>query len=237
MRHALVRSSWCLAVAIALLLPAAYADAKSHKTAGPDTPMEVLVTNGPNADCDPPTGLTRLQGDTDACATSYVDNTDCDTTVNPSCIPLRVKLISGGKTLTLDTRGTDTRTEAGDGTPLPRTLILDFIECVEGACVLPPGTIPIVEGEEVIHKLLETPGLLEVFLNDGVAKFWFTDSTGVEWRVHWNNVGVSGDCKAGCTLTAGQAGLSQLTGKRTKPGDFEKDGRYNIPFELTAAPK
>ncbi len=218
-----------LLIFVALLLPGAYA------SAGGSIPLIVTVA-GPGDNC--PGGLTGdlvvSGGSVGSCATTtaYIDGDSC--TDPTTCIPLRVQLISNSKTLALDTRGTEG----------PRTLVVHFGTCT-GSCASPTPRVPAgTDG----NGDLTVPGLLEVLLRssftsigtsqNGIAKFWFTDDSGLSWRIDWPSVQVTRvavDEWEIVPLT--DAGLSLLTGLRTKPGTIGTNGTYSIPFLLDATVK
>lgn len=176
-------------------------------------------------------------------STLYVDKEDCSTTNN--C--LRVQFNSNSKILSLDTRGTFFAP-----TGKSRTLEVDF--------KTPYGPSP-VERAWFHGSTVVTPALLDVFLDipytsmgicstasttcpeaDQVfAKLWFTDSKdpSVTWRVDWLNLRVLrmsnrvwyfiGDACDGTQV----AGLSKLTGSRTRPKTIF-NGNYLIPLFIAA---
>jgi len=196
MRRALVRSSWCLAVAIALLFPGMSAGtAEAQKGGGVPLRVELDGTSGFGGD-----GLNV-----------YVDGDDCNGTI---C--LRVRLISGGKTIAFDTRNT-LRAVTVSGA---------LLECFD-----PEGC----EGSLQAEFPGNLQGLLEVHIKDGVAKFWF-NTAGVDWRIDWRSVSVSEEQVNGARVWTVEsipdrdgnhvAGLSRLNGKRTKPPETFT-GNYN----------
>ncbi len=169
-------------------------------------------------------------------STSYANNGSCGS----NC--LKVQFNSNNATFALDTRGT-----AG-----PRAFTLNFTEpCL--TCAGPAGS-PSVFGGSVT-----TPALLNVFLDfpftsmsvcssttcpeaqPAFAKLWFTDpnDSSVTWRVDWSYLRVLrmssntwyfvGDECDGSQV----AGLSKLTGNRTRPKTVF-NGYYLIPFFYAA---
>jgi len=179
-------------VAIALLFPAAYAEAGKHKTSGPDTPLRLELD-----------GASGFSGDG---SNIYVDNTDCNVTI---CV--RVKLISGGKTIAFDTRNT-LRSVTVSG---------DLAQCLVAEC-------------PVLADFGQLQGLLEVHIPDRVAKFWF-NAAGVDWRIDWRSVSVDTSTPGVWVVTSddSRAELSQLNGKRTRPRETFT-GIYTVPLILDA---
>lgn len=169
--------------------------------------------------------------------TTYTSGMDCGT----SC--LRAELTSGGKTLSLDTRGTAAPSA-------PRTLALDFTRPCE-TCSGPAGADGVFGGS------LATTGLLNVFLGrpytdmgvcsdtacpegeTAFAKLWFADpaEADVTWRVDWTFLRVLRVSQDTWYLVADECdgsqvgGLSRLTGNRSRPKTVF-NGYYKLPFFL-----
>jgi hypothetical protein len=176
-----------------------------------------------------------------ATSTEYLHNTFCAASGSP-CI--RAQFNSDNKILTLDTRGT-----AG-----PRTVKLDFMHpCGELGCPQPAGSPTVFGGS------LTTPALIDVTFNvpftrmavctsvacpeaePAFAKLWFTDPTdlSVTWRIDWAYLRVLRMSATTWYIVADEcdgtqiAGLSKLTGARTRPKSVF-NGYYVIPFFLVA---
>jgi len=168
-------------------------------------------------------------------STSYVNNSNCGN----NC--LRAQFNSNSKILTLDTRGT-----AG-----PRAMRLDFSNpCAAGQCPGPGGSASVFD-----NGVVTTDGLLNVTLDfpytsmevcssracpeaqPAFAKFWFNDpsASDVTWRVDWVYLRVLRMTTDTWYILADScdgsqiAGLSKLTGNRTKPKAVF-NGYYKVPF-------
>ena len=176
---------------------------------------------------------------TNLSSTTYSDKADCGN----NC--LRAQFNSNDKILSFDTRGT-----VG-----PRKVKLDFSHPCQG-CAGPAGSPGVFGGS------ITTDGLLDVYLDfpytsmevctstacpeaqPAFAKFWFTDpsDTSVTWRVDWQFLRVLristdtwyviADSCDGTQI----AGLSSLTGKRSRPKTVF-NGYYLIPFFHAAVKK
>ncbi|HET7745675.1 MAG TPA: hypothetical protein VFM29_00140 [Vicinamibacteria bacterium] len=169
--------------------------------------------------------------------TTYASGADCGT----NC--LRAELTSGGKTLSLDTRGTA-------GPSGPRAFAMDFTRpCQE--CSGPAGSATVFGGS------LSTPALLNVFLgrpytdlaicssvacpeaDTAFAKLWFADPAAgdVTWRVDWTFLRVLRVSATTWYVLADECdgsqvgGLSRLTGNRSRPKTVF-NGYYKLPFFL-----
>lgn len=174
-------------------------------------------------------------------STTYTHNTDCGN----NC--MRAQINTNSKIITLDTRGTAT----------PRRVSVDFSEpCGQAQGCPGPAGDPTVFGGSIT-----TAVLLDVYLNSpftdmdvctstacleaepAFAKLWFDDPSNpdVTWRVDWSYLRVLRISESAWYVLADQcdgtqvAGLSKLTGKRTKPKAVF-NGYYLIPF-FTAAVK
>lgn len=228
-RTLLLRPSLCLVVLVALLLPGAYASAGQKGSGG----VPLTATFDPTQ---------RLGGD--AISNTYADGQNC----SDIGICLRVQLISNSKTLALDTRGTDG----------PRQLTINFTDFCGKTdannnlvvdCGLLSGLNPDPNsnsGFPFSSAIVRTEALLEVLLSrpfpnsgsvTGLVKLWFTQN-GVDYRIDWQDVTVASQDLGQWTVSTDSssevAGLSELSGKRTRPGDIGNKGFYKIPFVLDA---
>ena len=199
---------------------ASSAFAGDHNPAGPSTAYDLGA---------PWTTATGLS------STTFAHNTNCGTNCQ------RAQINTNSKIITLDTRGTSG----------PRTISLDFSNSCGQAQGCPgPAGDPLVFGGSIA-----TEGLLDVYLNfpfsdmavcsstaclegePAFAKFWFADpsNSDVTWRVDWNYLRVLRVSQSTWYIIADQcdgtqvAGLSKLTGKRTRPKAVF-NGYYTIPF-------
>lgn len=240
MNRTVVRSSLCLAVAIALLVPAVYV------VAGGGVPLIVTIDNAGG-----------LKGDNKkqdypylSPYTYYTDYTDGD----PGTITvLRVQLMSNNKNLALDTRGAGRYLRVDFGTLHDP----DYTKCLTSGLSIPElKRIGLTTFLDETSSVFETEALFQVLLSQpfpslteppmsvsGVAKLWFTTMDGSDWRVDWPEVKVMP--KAPVVLgdrvhrvwevtATTYAGLSKLSGKRTKPGSIGTEGCYSIPIFLIA---
>jgi len=193
-------------------------------------------TSGPTTAYDVGGPWTTASGLTSA---TYTHNTDCGT----NC--MRAQINTNSKIITLDTRGTAT----------PRKVSLDF----SNACGMAQGCPGPAGDPTVFGGALATEGLLDVYLNfpftdmavctsttcpeaePAFAKFWFADPSNpdITWRVDWNYLRVLRVSDSTWYVIADQcdgtqvAGLSALTGKRTRPKAVF-NGYYLIPFFTSA---
>lgn len=168
-------------------------------------------------------------------STAYLNGTDCGST----CV--RAQLGSKNKTLSFDSRGT------------PRTLAVSFAEPCGSAegCQGPSGDPAVFGGS------IATPLLLNVFLDSpftamqvcsstacpeaqpAFAKAWFADPAQADatWRIDWQYLRVLRVAPGAWYVVADAcdgtqiAGLSKLTGQRTRPKTV-LNGYYRIPFFL-----
>jgi hypothetical protein len=180
-----------------------------------------------------------------ASSTAYVHNTRCGQGRGAPCT--HAQFNSNDKILSLDTRGTTG----------PRAVKLDFAyRSSESGCPQPAGNPAVFGGA------LTTPALIDVTFNvpftdmtvctaetcpeaePAFVKLWFTDPTdsSVTWRVDWayprvlrisaNTWYILADA---CDSTQ-TAGLSKLTGARTRPKSVF-NGYYLMPFFAVAVPQ
>ena len=172
-------------------------------------------------------------------STKYISGTNCDAANATRCVQSQFN--SDNKTLSLEIRGTAPT----------RTLNLDFrAPCprAEG-CPAPAGDPTVFGGD----GLLTTPALLNIFLHGGydgmvicssegcpeaeiaVAKLWFDEPAGTNWRVDWTYIRVLRVSQTKWYFIADAcdgtqiAGLSKLVGERTRPKTV-LNGFYKIPF-------
>lgn len=171
-------------------------------------------------------------------STLYVDGADCAS--SNSC--LRVQFNSNNKTLTIDTR--DTLGPSG-----PRTLSVALDPCIEADGCPGLGTTPSFGSTTtqpmIMNVFLSFPYTQMSVCNSAIcpeaqevfAKLWFLDPTdaSVTWRVDWVSLRMLRMSENTWYLIAGicdgteVAGLSKLTGSRTRPKTIF-NGYFKTPF-------